>query len=369
MSTSDGPYLHLRRQKRFGAHPVFVSPLPPFPVSLLSSRLVFVALAGCALLAACGADGARAANYYVAAAGDDRANGRSPATAWRSVERVNRAQLKPGDKVLFKAKDRFPGVLTPRRSGQPGRKILFSSYGSGRAKLPDGVFLRSVSHVQIDEFEIRGTSQGIAGSATGTGAKHVIITRNLITDVSIGVNAPNANDIAWRIRKNRVLRTGDSGLILEGRRAVVRDNLIANTGGDRSITYGKHGVYAKGPGTRVISNRIINFSDEGVSTRFRNARILGNVIRGGPGGIAYYRDDSGHGTTLLCRNSISGVEYGIYIDPEGLSNDDSENFRILRNRIHNPGGTVIDRPEGLSTIVTSGNNGMRSLSRLRPSCG
>ena len=338
------------------------------PDSTLSALALALAIGAVAAVAGTtGAERADAALYYVSAGGDDRADGRSPARAWRSIDRVNRAALRPGDRVVFRAGQRFPGTLSPRRSGRPGKRILYSSWGRGRAKLPGGVFLKSVSHIQIDEFEIRGPQQAVAASSFGSGTRDIKITRNLLADVPIGINAPQRRDLRWTIRNNRILRTGDSGIIMEGTRAVIRDNLIAHTGRDRSIDYGKHGIYAKGPSTSVIRNRILNFADEGVSTRFRNARIMGNVIRGGPGGIAYYRNDDGHGTTHICRNSISGVDFGIYIDPDGLSNGGSERFRIILNRIHNPGGTIINAPR-LRTITTRANSARRSLTRLRASC-
>ena len=45
---------------------------------------------------------AYAAQYYVANAGSDENDGRSPAKAWRSVARVNGYPFKPGDRVLFR---------------------------------------------------------------------------------------------------------------------------------------------------------------------------------------------------------------------------------------------------------------------------
>ena len=320
-------------------------------------------------LAACGTERAEAASlYYVSAKGNDNASGKTVKNAWRTVQKVNRTKLRPGDKVVFRAGDTFRGNLSPTRSGRRGKPILYSSFGRGRAKLPDGVFLRSVSHVHIDELHIDGAGQGIAGSSAGGGAKDITITRNLISDVRIGINAPNPADARWRIRKNRIVRTGDSAIIILGSGVRVRDNFIAHSGRDRSISYGKHGIYAKGPGISVIRNRIIHFADEGVSTRFRNARILGNIIRHGPGGIAYYRNDSRRGTTYICRNSISDVDYGIYLDPDGLTSGSSERFRINRNHIHNPGGTRINTPSGLRSIELRGNTAKRSLALLRPSC-
>lgn len=320
-------------------------------------------------LAACGSQQASAATlYYVSAGGNDGASGTSEANAWRTVSRVNRAKLVPGDTVVFKAGQRFAGNLTPTISGRKGKRITYSSFGTGRAKLSGGVFLRSVSHIQVDQFEISGTNQGVHGSSGGRGAKGIVITRNLIKNVSIGINAPNPRDDGWRIRNNRIVQTGDSAIIMEGRKATIRSNFISHSGRDRSISYAKHGIYAKGPAVTIIGNRILNFSTEGVSTRFRNARIVGNLIRYGQGGIAYYRNDRRHGTTYMCRNSISNVDFGIYVDRGGLRNGNAERFRIVGNRIHNPRGASINTPRGLRGVTKRGNSGALSLQLLSPSC-
>ena len=48
-----------------------------------------------------------AATYYVSPAGDDAADGRSPQTAWRTIERVNGKNWNPGDAVLFEGGQTF----------------------------------------------------------------------------------------------------------------------------------------------------------------------------------------------------------------------------------------------------------------------
>ena len=68
--------------------------------------------------------------YYVAADGDDAADGLSPETAWKSLAQVNDAVLGFGDSVLFKRGDVFRGHLEPQ-SGCPGHPIYYGAYGEG----------------------------------------------------------------------------------------------------------------------------------------------------------------------------------------------------------------------------------------------
>jgi len=68
-----------------------------------------------------------ASTYYVDAVnGNDAAGGLSPATAWRSLARVNSFVFSSGDIVLFKRGQVFYGGLRPSASG-----LAYNSYGTG----------------------------------------------------------------------------------------------------------------------------------------------------------------------------------------------------------------------------------------------
>jgi hypothetical protein len=81
--------------------------------------------------------------YYVSAGGNDGKSGTSPAAAWRSIDRVNKQTLKPGDLVLFEAGKTFKGSLyIPSTEGGTLKKpVIISSYGTkngGRATISSG---------------------------------------------------------------------------------------------------------------------------------------------------------------------------------------------------------------------------------------
>ncbi|MBQ9872949.1 MAG: carbohydrate binding domain-containing protein [Thermoguttaceae bacterium] len=75
---------------------------------------------------------ALATNYYVdSRAGSDSADGKTPETAWKTLDRVSRAEeLEPGDSVLFKAGEVWRENFKPR-SGSEGKPIRYGSYGKG----------------------------------------------------------------------------------------------------------------------------------------------------------------------------------------------------------------------------------------------
>lgn len=70
--------------------------------------------------------------YYVDAAdGDDARDGRSPATAWRSMAKVNATALSPGESVGFERGGLWRETLVISSSGEAGNPVRFGAYGSG----------------------------------------------------------------------------------------------------------------------------------------------------------------------------------------------------------------------------------------------
>lgn len=81
------------------------------------------------------ASAAAAHTFYVSAStGDDANDGASARAPWRSLERVNRTPLAPGDTVLFQRGDTWRGTLIPQ-SGQTGAPLTYAAYGEGARPL------------------------------------------------------------------------------------------------------------------------------------------------------------------------------------------------------------------------------------------
>ena len=73
----------------------------------------------------------QAAEYFVdAVAGNDANSGLTPAQAWRSVEQVNGAPLKPGDTVRFRAGQTWRESLLCK-SGTEGHPVTYTRFGEG----------------------------------------------------------------------------------------------------------------------------------------------------------------------------------------------------------------------------------------------
>ncbi|MBQ3124600.1 MAG: hypothetical protein IJC09_04170 [Clostridia bacterium] len=64
--------------------------------------------------------------YYVSNSGDDNADGKSPETAWKTIDRVNHSWFYPGDGVLFKRGDLWRGKAVETMPG-----VSYGAYGTG----------------------------------------------------------------------------------------------------------------------------------------------------------------------------------------------------------------------------------------------
>ncbi len=77
---------------------------------------------------------AHARNYYVSVSGDDDAPG-TKELPWRSIDKVNKSELRAGDGVYFHGGEKFDGSLLLKKSGNNEAPIIIASYGSSRATL------------------------------------------------------------------------------------------------------------------------------------------------------------------------------------------------------------------------------------------
>ncbi len=76
---------------------------------------------------------ANATNYYVSAAGSDANGGTSPATAWKTIAKVNSFTYAANDSILFNRGDVFSGTVIVNRNN-----LNFSAYGTGARPLISG---------------------------------------------------------------------------------------------------------------------------------------------------------------------------------------------------------------------------------------
>ncbi|MBK8478114.1 MAG: hypothetical protein IPL39_17955 [Opitutaceae bacterium] len=136
---------------------------------------------------------AAAGGYYVDAVhGDDLAVGTSGAQAWRSLTRLNKAELKPGDVVRLARGSVWNEALVvyATESGTVDAPIVFEAYGRGAAptiELPadaQAVDFRGSQIVLLD-LVVRGAKVGIHMT---NGSQGVVVAGNEIIDAGIAIS-------------------------------------------------------------------------------------------------------------------------------------------------------------------------------------
>jgi hypothetical protein len=152
---------------------------------------------------------AHATRYYVRESGSDAADGRSSATAWRTIARANAADLEPGDRLMFEGGGRFAGRLEigPEDAGTARKPVTVSSFGRGRATIEagngGGIFVHDAGGVRIIRLNVVGSGRAAGNRSDGI---------SFYTDLAV----PGSRLRLARVEHVEVSGFGKSGLILGG---------------------------------------------------------------------------------------------------------------------------------------------------------
>jgi hypothetical protein len=299
---------------------------------------------------------ASAQTYYVSPSGADTHFGTSTSTAWRTVSQVDRAKLKPGDRVLFQGGATFSdNVLQPgwgtAVSGTSAAPVTFSSYGYGQPRLTQGVWFNGERDLVFQNLALGGTS-GYSGPGFQGNGSGITLRYNTITHANLGINAEG---IDWTIANNTISATGDSGMLLGytagapgapqgGDYFTVTGNTVLWSGLNPADTYGTHGIYDKVGDSTIANNTISHFTNEAISVRYHNSTITGNHIAYGHMGLAWFQYDTVGGTSRWTYNTISNVDVaGIFVcgAKEGCVQP-LESFQISNNTISSFSGVAMN---------------------------
>ncbi len=137
---------------------------------------------------------ARAATYYVdASGGNDAGNGASPASAWKTLAKVNSAVLQPGDSVLFKRGETWRGQLVPR-SGSSSGHITYGAFGTGAKPL----ILGSVRRNRTSDWVSEGGNIWTTTAAFNADVGNLILNGEKICGVKVASRGElNAQGKFW----------------------------------------------------------------------------------------------------------------------------------------------------------------------------
>ena len=307
-----------------------------------AARLLSLGLLPAALLAA---------DYHVdSQTGNDAREGLTPDTAWRTLERVNAATFKPGDRVFFRAGSVWPGQLRVTAQGEPGRPIIFRASGEGprprietAGAFDDAVVIRNAQHVEVRDFELTNRGEGdrprrgvnVVAENCGT-VTNIVVAGLFIHDVNgtqrkkdnggiffrtLGERVPSRYD-GLRIERNIIWRVDRSGIAAQSYHAsrtrwfpstnvVIRDNWVGDVGGDGIVPWATDGC--------VVEHNIVQGANERAGNY--NAGIWpwstdNTVLRlNRASGVKTLKDGQGFDSDYNSRNTL--IEFNLSHDNEG----------------------------------------------------
>lgn len=104
--------------------------------------------------------------YYVSPNGNDTNDGKSPAKAWKSLDKVNRVSFKAGNRILFEGGKTFYGTLRldENDGGNPSNKLRIGTYGQGKATIEagdeGGIFVHNTQGIALSNLIVKGSGVG-----------------------------------------------------------------------------------------------------------------------------------------------------------------------------------------------------------------
>lgn len=343
------------------------------------------------LLLAASSEAALAATYYVRAAGEDSADGLTPATAKRSIRRAAAEIKNAGDRVVIGPGTYAEGDIEPARSGAEGRPVVFLADTSGTLTgdppgpvvvmpaLPatSGFLFLGRHHVVIDGFTIIGAADAgiqVRPSPAGTESYSIVI-RN----VSTNDNAKRGMDVSASgsvvLENCRANGNQSAGIVLSGPAGRGFEPLVIHSEASDNVS---HGIFLEGvSGARVQSSTFQRNGANGLMARassmvtvadstfqdnldhgvavgagataadaVANASLLGNLVAGnGKGGVRLAGSEMLRVEECVVRhNGVTAVS---------ITGDAAAAIELLRNRVLSNQG---DGAFVLGGMVTASDN-------------
>ncbi|HKS02889.1 MAG TPA: hypothetical protein VJS86_14545 [Arthrobacter sp.] len=151
-----------------------------------AAGILLTVLMVCGLIAGGSAPASAAGTtYFVSAAGSDSSSGTSSSAPWKTLSKVNKAVLKPGDTVSLRRGDTFSGGIVTAQSGTSAAPITVNGYGTGNAPTVTGG--KSGNCIRINGNYT--TVDGLRAVACGYAGISVTGDRNTVRNSSASNNA------------------------------------------------------------------------------------------------------------------------------------------------------------------------------------
>ncbi len=323
------------------------------------------------LVALAASSAAHAETWHVdAVRGNDGRNGLTRANAWRSLARLQQAELKPGDVINLVDGSVWREPLLIARSGADGAPLTIQRSGGGaRPRIEAGgltenaVEIRNADNVTLSGLEITNQGTGIAprrgvfvNEVDFGVAKNIVLRDLYIHDVNgtndrkdnggivfsaLGPKVPTRfegvtieRNLIWRVDRSGIAGISDQVNVARwfpSRFVTIRDNVLEDIGGD--------GIVPRGTDGTLVEHNIV---------RNAAARAPGHNVA-----IWQWSTDN----TLIQLNEAA-FTHGIY-DGQGFDSDfNSRRTTILYNFSHdNEGGFLLICTPARDPVENLGNIG------------
>jgi hypothetical protein len=236
-------------------------------------------------------------SYYIdGVGGNDTNDGKTPATAWQNLAKINATTFQPGDTLFMKSGVTWTGQLSPKGSGNASKPIVLTSYGGAARAIIDGngilstgaVYLFNQEYWEISNLEVvndaaaAGDRRGVYIAASNFGVVHHIYLRNLYVHNIKGIVGDN--DAQKRTAGIGIETTNDlttptrfDDLLIEGCIISTVDNTGLFTDNTVSGARSDYPQTGKWPARRFTNVRIRNNTVHHIA---KNAMILRFLEKG-----------------------------------------------------------------------------------------
>ena len=250
------------------------------------------------------ATSSEAATYYVRNGGDDSADGRSDATAWASLDKVNNFSFASGDQVLLHEGHRWVGLLTIDWAGTSSAPAVVGSYYVDGSTLKRG--FRSAAPIIDGEDRLPSSRYAALVTVKANGAR--VENLRVMNSEGRGIGVVQVNDV--EVIGCSVSNISGGGIhILRSQGSRAEDNFVTEAGigaRDGASTWGASIEIVASNSTVVRHNTVSEVYGEGINAHDGSQYTLieqNNLF--GVRAVGIYSD--GAPDTTIRRNIVVGT--------------------------------------------------------------
>ena len=241
--------------------------------------------------------------YYIDSRnGNDLNNGLLPASAWKTIGKINNswAKIQPGDDILLKRGEIFTdATMYIEKGGTSSNPMIIGAYGTGRKpiidgrpnRIPGGIHCTTpnLNNIQVQDLIIKDINGGQSLAFGADNLSHISISR-----VEIDGNADRNGILlskidTYIIEDCAVSNCGNSGIAIIGSstypitNGMIRNNVVHNATGILGDSKGGDGItlhredsqgYDVGPNHQLSNNLLYNCREEGLDVTSGSHIIL-----------------------------------------------------------------------------------------------